>query len=368
MITPSSLDRLNACPASGVLPQIREENADATRGTIIHAFLDDCARHGREEALARAPEDYRLVCAAIDISKLPIGSNFRSEVAFAYDYQTGRAREIPVRNREYVGLSETEIAGTADVIALVDHATVYVGDYKTGHRPPKPDSMQLRAYALMAARTLGATEAVCEIVHVREDGTVWRERMEMDAFELAIAEQQIRDVVRKVERATPEHVTTGDHCRYCPAFKACPATLALARQVAAEKLEIPPLTPETAALALERVKAVKKVVAAVEAEIKAFAERESIPLSNGKTYGPRPWHTREVVVERALPVLVKRFGLPAVDAALPRKATVSAVEKLAKEAAIAAGEKVAPAVRALMQELEQAGAIRVEETVQVREH
>src|SRR5690606_3261920 len=107
---------------------------------------------------------------------LPIGAKFRSEVAFAYDYVKGTAREIPVRNRQYVGLAETEIPGTADVVAEIDESTVYVGDYKTGHRPPKPDSMQLRAYALMAARTLGATEAVCEIVHVREDGTVWRER------------------------------------------------------------------------------------------------------------------------------------------------------------------------------------------------
>lgn len=369
MLTPSSHDRIAACPASEVLPQIKEEaSEDASRGTIIHAFLDDCAKHGRDEALARAPDDFKLVCAAIDIDRLPIGKAFRSEVAFAYDYVKGTARELPVRNRQYVGLAPTEIPGTCDVVAELDADTAYAGDYKTGHRPPKPDSMQMRDYALFAARALGKSQAVTEIVHVREDGTVWRERAEFDAFDLAIHEQQIRDTLDAVAKADPSKVTTGEHCRYCPAFKTCPATLALSRQLAGGGLEIPPLTKETAALALERAKAAKKVIAAVEAEIKAFAEREAIPLQNGKTYGPRPWSTREVVVEHALPVLVEKFGAEAVDRALPRKATVSAVEKLAKEAAIAAGEKAAPAVRALMADLEKVGAIRVEETMQVREH
>ena len=368
MLTPSSHDRIAACPTSEILPHVKETSDDATRGTIIHAFLDDVAKHGREEALARAPEEYSLVCAAIDTDRLPIGAAFRSEVAFAYDTVKGTAREIPVRNRQYVGLAETEIAGTADVVAEIDADTVYVGDYKTGHHPPPPDSHQLRDYALFAARAMGKSQAIAEIIKVRDDGTVWRDRKEFDAFELAIQEQVIRDTLRAVEKADPAKVTVGEHCRYCPAFKSCPATLALAKQVAANELEIPPLTKETAALALERVKAVKKVLSSVEAEIKAFAERESIPLQNGKTYGPRPWMQREIVVEKAMPALIEKYGLAAVDAAFPRRATVSAVEKLAKEAAIAAGEKVAPATRALMQELEQLGAVRVETTEQIREH
>lgn len=379
-MTPSGLDRIAACPASEVFPHVRETSTHAQHGNVIHAFLDNVAKHGREEALALSPADSRILCAAIDIEALPIGGAYRSEVAFAYDYRTGAARELTVRNREYVGLGTTEIAGTADVVARLDESTVYVGDYKTGHLPPPPDSMQLRTYGLMAARAYGCSQAVCEIIQVRDDGTVWRQRAEMDAFELSIHEQQIRDVVARVEKARANHaegkplsVSVGAHCRYCPAYRDCPATLALARQVAAGPDELAAqvralLTPETAAAAYERIAAVKKLVKVLDAELKDWAERHPIPTPAGKTYGPRPWSTRKVDPNLALPVLVETLGAEVADRVLPRTASVSAVEAACKEAAVARGEKAAPFIRQVMAQLEAAGAVTTETTEQIREH
>src|SRR5690606_41932369 len=66
------------------------------------------------------------------------------------------------------------------------------------------------------------------------------------------------EAVNEIRAGRVPTITTGRHCRYCPAFHACPAQVALVRQAAAAPEELERklaelLTPENAAKAYHRI-------------------------------------------------------------------------------------------------------------------
>lgn len=387
MITASALDLLAACPSSAALDQVREESTFMRTGTVVHKFLELANIHGREEALARTDPEFQVLCAALDLDTLPVSSSFAAEVAFALAPAMGTARELGRgMNRDYSSVQPWEIPGTPDAVALVDDDAVYVGDYKVPGRQTAPcaENWQMRFNGLSACRAYGRSRAILEIIHVDPDtGAVWRDRAELDAFALAEFEDKLRKLLLRIGeargaklRSEPLKLNRGSWCYRCPSFRTCPGTAAVARQL----VDYDPqggmtwvsdirnaLTPETAPQAYERLREVRKVLDAVEKELKDWAKVHPIQVGK-KTYGPRPWSERKVDPAKALPVLVDLLGAEKADAIFPRKASVTAIEAAVKELAVSKGEKVAPFQRQVMARLEAAGAVVTETTEQIREH
>jgi len=295
MITASQRERVAACPASEALPHVHGSSEPAERGQAIHAFLAT-AGSDRAAALAACPEDWRPICEAIDLSKLP--THLLTEAAFAYDPIAGTARYLGSNlERDYAaaGVLEHEMAGTADVVGVdpVAHRG-YVGDYFTGFSEMRKDAqLEFLALCLFVAQDLD--EVVTEAIQIGPDGKPWVERRVYDVLELARVAAELRRLPALVQRARTElaergvaDVHEGAWCRYCPAFAACPAKGRLAVQLARGQLVEPGrdaerFTPELAGMAWARLKAAKQVLAQVERGVRAaLDEHGELPLPGGR--------------------------------------------------------------------------------------
>jgi hypothetical protein len=73
----------------------------------------------------------------------------------------------------------------------------------------------------------------------------------------------------------------GDHCRYCPAFRVCPAQVHLLRGGFAEDNE--DITDLPAAY--ERVTRLDRALKVAKDQLREHALREPIPLGDGRVYG-----------------------------------------------------------------------------------
>jgi hypothetical protein len=304
VITFSALPRVEVCPASAALPRDPERPAEyADRGTSRHLFLAAVPELGAEAALALVPEAHRAECAGIDLEGLPL-DNVETEVSFAIHLETGRARLLGRNLARQYQLEPGEIAGTVDVLG-----PWYVGDYKGEHDdtpPPPADNLQLLAGAWAAAEVYGWDTVRVELIHLRADGSHWREAADLDAIALGAAMVRIR---KAAARVSPEIVVRSGHCRWCPSFGSCPGTLALARRLVTPEVveaEAQGLLATQAGHALQLVRVARKVLERVEAEIREVASREPIPLPGGKAYGPG--EVRRVKSGAALRVLRERYG------------------------------------------------------------
>jgi hypothetical protein len=157
LISASSLQRVDACPASAVLPRATHDSTASDKGNHLHAHLKRLAQGvPQDKSLAEVPEAYRAICA-----ELPDPGRGMAEVAFAYDVETGQARELGRDiERQYGKLAPTEIPGSVDFMQMAGDVVV-VDDYKSGHSevPPARENLQLHTLALMACRAYGASKA-----------------------------------------------------------------------------------------------------------------------------------------------------------------------------------------------------------------
>lgn len=363
----SSLDRIAACPASAVLPQQTSTSESASRGTAIHAFLERCKLDGYDAAIADVPDDLRSLCEAIDVDALPAGCT--PEVAFAYNVLTGKAR-ILGRGlaRNYGQLDTFEIPGTADLYGVGD-GCAYVADYKTGRNPIAAHrSLQLRFYALCAARAAGLDFAIAEIIRIDESGNVWRDRACFDvltldefAHELAQTFGKARDALSAYAAGDAIETTTGDHCDYCPGYLSCPAKTALLRGIGDGSALAPviaaagkPLTQEQALDALRAIAAIRKVVSAADRQLHDYARTQGpIDLGDGTVWGPVLTEGNERIDGAAAHrVVAQHFGAEIADAAVTRSATKASIERALKKTPGA----LAPKMRTVLTELRNAGA------------
>ena len=371
-ITGSGLERTEKCPASVTLPQVRQidGSAYADRGSAVHLFLADCAVHGREAALEAVPEEHHAFCEGIDIAALPDLSSVAAEVAFAYDLQTGDARELGRGGgRNYSAAGPTEIAGTADVIGIIERGSargVFVGDYKTGWRVPRvEDSLQLRFYALCAARAYGASFAVLAMLRIREDGTIWTDVCEIGALEIDVFAGDVETIVRATEAERPR-VATGDHCRYCPAYASCPAHTALVKQI--DNGAHPVLTEQTAARLWRWVQDAERFVSQVRKSIEGFARQSPIPLTDDTELAEVETTRRSLDGGKAVAVLrALGYGDETVDAAADFRVSQSSARKAIQQAIRGTGTKITHAFDAFMAALEQSNGVRAKVTKSIRE-
>lgn len=242
-VTASGIWRAILCLGSAILPRTSETSEYTEDGNAVHAFLMNVNRlRSRDEALVLVPKEHRGACALIDTEKLPVdAAKYAAEVAFALDVVSGKGRELHRKgDRDYSMCTPTEIAGTADVVALVGDDTVLVVDYKRGHsyRPHPEVNWQFKFLALAAARAYSTSErtitrALVQMVRIGEDGYPYTIRGELDLFDLAEVSEEVRELHANGMRAAAADVelplVTGSHCKGCPAMLRCNAATALVR-------------------------------------------------------------------------------------------------------------------------------------------
>lgn len=340
--TASGSERVVECPGSQALPRVESEGPGAGHGQVLHGFLAGCASVGRDAALEAAPQEHREALSLVRTDGLPIDpARFRAEVAFAFDLDTGRGRELGQHlGRDYSAATASELPGTVDVIA-VEQGRVIVGDYKGGWGdvPPAAKNMQLRHLALAAARTHGLVRATVSIIRVRPDREPFYDEAEYGAYELDETEfllQQARDRVRVqiAKRAAGEvvDVHSGSWCRYCPARPHCPAFLNVIRAMATAPGDLEQeirskITPELAANARRHLKFAKRALALVEDALDDLAREQPIDMGGGVVYGLSEGTEKSYDARAVFEVLRAGYGDEAAKAGVDFEASGASIER-----------------------------------------
>jgi hypothetical protein len=369
VLTGSGLERVAVCAAAGVLPRVESSSDYAERGHAIHAFLEAVNRVGREAALEAVPEDLRSACEALDVAKLPTDpARYAAEVAFAFNPETGKARELGRGIGRRYDVNEGEIAGTADVIALLEDDGVFVADFKSGwsRRTAAKDSLQLRFYALAAARAYGRSRAVVQVIRVFEDGATWTDEAALDAFDLDDFALELGALAVMIEghralyaAGQEPPMVEGSHCTWCPAYVRCPAKTALLRAAALEAPAPGEITPDVAARAYSRLKLYKAAVEKAEEILKTYARTHPIPLEGGMVYAVRYDNTKTLdgkVAASALEALLGEAAGEAVEVEVSQAGIKRAIDAYLA-AHPGAGTKKALLEQALA-EIEKRGGLR----------
>jgi hypothetical protein len=223
---------------------------------------------------------------------------FKAERSYALDAASNKSRCLGTDlNRNYGHLEAGEIPLTVDYDGI-ENGLYVVGDFKTGwgaHVEDPEDNLQLLAGACAGSMHfdscggLKALGARIEILHVKEDGIYPRIYI-ASPFALMEACTEIAKIQASI---TGSEATPGDHCSFCAARGACPATRELVEAAAATR-QFPferraewtteDRGPENDALLVDEISALKKALDAVEDALKARWAGKSLPLRDGKYY------------------------------------------------------------------------------------
>ena len=301
----------------------------------------------------------------------------------AYNVSTGVAREVSRDGRDYLDLSPAEIPCTADVVGTLGDS-VYVGDYKTGNGwlPDPADSWQLLLGALCASIIAGKDSAVVEYVKLVDPTNPRKLRAELGFFDLQDFARRLRELWTRVAtmRANVERVGLGNirpvegpHCRYCPAFDACPKKRNLLANVESGALDHDvritwaDITPANAAQCYRQFLTVDQLAKRMRSAIYAYAGREPIDLGDGRMFGKVDKAGNERIDgDAAYPVIVEMLGSEFAEDACGRTCTKSGIRgALSKHAAKGTRAK---RERELLAALRGAGAATRKESSAVEEY
>jgi len=364
--TGSQMSRVIECPGSQGLPHVKSVGGEAQElGNAIHAYLEQVANsmdptkaveyidgaYGKEAAEA---------CLAIDLEMLSDVLDGASEVSFAYSTAGGGRLLGNSLDRDYSGAKPGEITMTLDIV-IVKHDRVIIWDFKTGRTElgPAKKSDQLLTGAVAVASTYGKERADVGYIYVR-DGSIWRDCAELDVFDLeayaskiARMEKKLSIVEATVEKGIAPDVTSGRHCKFCPAFSACPAQKSLAIELATGNDAAPfnqSLTRTHMADAWEKVKMIQSMLNQVKKAIISEAEREPIELNNGKKLGSFTKDGNEKLNGSVVHgIISEMYGARVADDAVTFSSTKSGISKALKTHKIqkptAAQKRVIEAVR-----------------------
>lgn len=289
--TASSLSRVMACPASGVIPRVVEPAGDAAeRGTAIHAFIATALTRGHDAAMSECPEQYENACRAIDFNVFPEGVECEVALGYRPDDDTS-SRYVLKSHRDYPDDGLFHV--TIDLVGMRDAQTVWVADIKTGDHDAASDSWQLKLGALAACSLAGVTRAEVEFLKLTPAGTWLSDRHVLEAEDIHSARRSLLALKRWLASYVPGTAVdyaVGDHCRYCPAIRVCPAQTALVR---AFDEEITPLsltgalaalTPEKLGSVYERLTRYEDVLKKVKDSLRAIvAATGPVPLPDGRS-------------------------------------------------------------------------------------
>lgn len=388
--TGSKLDTVGRCPAAAALPQVEtfpdDDDDPRAKGTDVHRFLELCAEVGRDAALEQVGEQWRPLCAEIDLAKLSRELNCSTEVALAYNWREDTTRRLyPIAHRRAYEIDEScEVAMRLDLLGASDLA-VLIGDYKGPHAwlPAPAESYQLGTGAVAAARLLGRSSAVLEYIRIRDDSTVYKIRAELDVFGLEAAAERVRGTMEAVQRVRAviaagqvPNVSEGPWCRYCNARQSCPAKTAIIRQLVLDTQPLPPmtlLTPEAAARAYAMFEPMKRALKQVEGALYAYAKLDPIFVRT-EDDGSERWFgelsrpgNEEVSGPVAHRVLTELYSGEVANAAVEYTATKTAIGA-AVRAALPEGDKLAPALRAVYAAIDKRGGLHKPTTTTTTEY
>lgn len=399
LLTASGLWRDAHCPANRALPRVYVQSDAAAAGTALHRYLERCAQVGAEKALAEVPEEYRARAADIDLDGLPLEPHYMQEAAFSFDGKDGRFLGCGL-GRNYGEASL--MAGTADVC---HREGVIVFDYKfdgfDSTCPPVRENQQLLFLALACARSRNLDSALISIIHIRPDGTNWKEGADLDAFDLdafAVELVRIAGAVAAardaIARGLSPEVQQGPWCRFCAAMPACPSILETLRAAAAEPEQAMVLSPEGIALsapdiakaltpalasrAYARMRAVEQVLKLAKSALYLYASEHPIPLEGGYEYRARVTDKKEIDARVARVELAKLYGPEVAENACDFETSAAAIGRALKpvlsarkEEAKAKGEK-RPTAKALEEEalaaIDKAGGIKRKTATRIDEY
>lgn len=351
-LSASAAARGLACPASLVLPQQDYQTKWADAGNERHEEQEEAIERGDLSAL---PDEVQALIVP--------GSKLATELSFAYDPVNDTARLLgKVVDHDYKpwNLGPYEIPGTVD-LPIVGGGRAIVVDYKGFEEVDEAfENDQLATYALMLSRTWGYAEVVVAIVYL----VAFRRPSiaTLSAADLIFHRDRLRQLQLDVAAAKKDparYLSAGKHCKYCPAFLACPEQKQLTTKVEpmafGELLSL--ARDEDAQTVYELWERVKMVSARLAAAIHARAAERPIPLGNGKVFGPRPTKGHdELDADKVYEVVRAKYGQAIADTAVERVAT----KKQLKEALgfAAPRGKVAAAEREVLQLVKDRDGIR----------
>jgi len=374
----SRWQRFTACAPSGHLPVSYEESGDAaTKGTIIHKFIETSRKTGsRERALKAVPDDLKPLCYAISLDDVPASAE--SEVVLVYFGQYQRLNEVPKGT-----MRDDCLIMVADLFDYdKDTDAVYVADWKTGRGfvPAAENNWQMKIGALLGARVVGASKAHVSIIRIDDAGNLHEDKAEFDEFDLCDIEEQMLATLKAgyaSERAMGNGklpvVTEGQHCKYCPSFLFCPAKRALVRAAVGNPEE----TVKTLEKELlrenytEAYLGLRRLADASKALWKALfsrAQEEPIPIGDGMVWGPSVVTTEKIDGDIAYRV-INEIGQQAQIPGFAEKAVGFTCSKASITRAVASvegakdlGSSQAAVVRRLIDSIREEGGVEVKTT------
>lgn len=367
-ITGSSLPLLSKCSwwarDEVIAPPPQPASEAMLLGTEVHAAI---------EATLRGTPVAKLDGDAADIygqwktwfAKSPLcAESWEPEVAFAYNVARDTARRINVTGRQYE-VDAGEIAGTIDALALnEEHAIVVDWKTSTGYGfhglADAADNWQLKAYALMVARTHGLQSVKILVVRITPD---WVQTSEatLDALDLDAIASTIATRVAAISTSVPQ---PGSHCQRCRAVSACPTTQTATEAIVAAPADSKLITsPDQASALLVRLRQVQAACEQMEAMLKAYAANQGeagIPLGNGKRWVKTSVERESINLngpENALGIAA--ISMAGAEAAIETKLNVSkaAIERIFKANGLK-GKELRDKIEGLMSELRAAGVTR----------
>ncbi len=357
MITASKIGLAHACPGAFALPHLEEKHAGQDEGNERHEERETLINEGGiPEGLADRWPDY----------------TWRAEVAFAIDVATGIGREIGSGlERNYQTLGPFEIAGTADTVGRGPCDELVIVDWKSFDPsvPRAAVNAQLHTLALAAGRAYGREDVEVAIHHeVRALDVASLDAMDLEAFhvELRGILDQVTSARTRARAGEPLTFSPGSHCRYCPAFHACPVQRDLTTMVKTGVAEVraeflmPLATDEGANEAYEFARRIRLLLKRLDSAIYARAAERPIPLSNGNMLGRIEKRGNEKLDGDIVYQIVKeQHGADVADAAVVRSATKTRLKDAVKTAA---------AERAVLDEVRKRGGSKREMRMVVEEY
>jgi hypothetical protein len=309
ILTASSLERAEACPASFWLPQIRKLTPDAERGTSIHAFVRRVLAGATVEAsLAHLPEELRDCARAIDFRKL--GGDLldvRAEAAYLYNVETGEASFLGLNiDREYeqkaaelgVDISPMHIGVSVDFEGKTFQDIPVANEIKTGNEVEAcAENRQVHVETIVQHAATGREEVEARVLYIRPSGKVFIDPHVFTLIELEDIQDDLLEIHHGVYRAKGEvrasmsgsgtlQLSPGDHCRYCPAFPVCPAQTAMVRAMSSDVSAIAgalaTMSPAEKGMAHVKERHFRTLLDVVHDALKLDARQEPIPLPDGK--------------------------------------------------------------------------------------